>query len=969
MLSLTAIRLTLCALAVGAVDLRGESGNTEITESAGAWPEITRTTKPWTRWWWLGNVLDENALRVEMERYAAAGIGGLEITPIYGVRGQEDRFIEYLSPLFMERLAFVLREAERLDLGIDFATGNGWPFGGPWIERAHACKYLAHRTWTLPGGGRMKEKVELRQEPLVRVAGPRRVEIEELVTPVAANADLQDLALDQVRFPEMLPLVALVAHADDGRIQNLTTQVAKDGTLDWTAPAGGTWTLYGLFEGLHGKLVERAGPGGEGDVIDHFSEDAVGAHLAKFDEAFGASGVGFAGIRAFFNDSYEVDDAAGNADWTPRFLEEFQRRRGYDLLEQIPALFAEPATETTTRVWCDYRETISDLLLDEFTRPWRAWAAERGTSIRNQAHGSPANIIDLYAASDIPEQENSDLIGIKLASSAAHLTGTRLVSSEAATWIDEHFLGTLGSVKAATDLFFLAGVNHNCWHGTAYSPADEPWPGIHFYASIELNPSNPIWHDSPALNAYVARAQSLLQHGEPDEDVLLYYPIHDTWSERGSESLHHFIGRPRDGMWPWRRAAEALHTAGYGYDHVSDALLRECRWDATEIASAAGARYRTVVVPEVRTMPIETIEHLFSLAQRGATVVFHRALPGDVPGLHRSAQRLSRLQVFTEALQRSGTIADGVTTLEWGRGRVFAGEDVAAILGRAGLAREKLVDQGLRFVRRKDADGAFYFLHNSGATAVDGWVPLRDAEEAMVVLDAMTGRVERGLVRTGAGRAREIYLHLQPGASVFVRASPLVSVAAPTLPWRAVADGGVALASGWGITFVEGGPVLPEPIEVATAASWTDVGGAEAKRFGGTAVYRTTLVWNGRDTEGLRIDLGTVAESARVRLDGREVGTLFAAPYVCTIDATHLQRGREHVLEVEVTNLAANRIADLDRRGVNWKRFYNVNMPARLPENRGPDGLFTAAHWPVRPSGLVGPVTLSRVERFDPSAP
>jgi hypothetical protein len=163
--------------------------------------------------------------------------------------------------------------------------------------------------------------------------------------------------------------------------------------------------------------------------------------------------------------------------------------------------------------------------------------------------------------------------------------------------------------------------------------------------------------------------------------------------------------------------------------------------------------------------------------------------------------------------------------------------------------------------------------------------------------------------------------------------------------------------------------VLPEPIQVATAASWTDVGGDEAKRFGGTAVYRTTFVWNGTDAEGLRVDLGTVAESARVRLDGREVAVLLAAPYLCTIDSRHLDRGREHVLEVEVTNLAANRIADLDRRGVNWKRFYNVNMPARLPENRGPDGLFTAAHWPVRPSGLIGPVTLSRVERFDPSVP
>ncbi len=66
-----------------------------------------------------------------------------------------------------------------------------------------------------------------------------------------------------------------------------------------------------------------------------------------------------------------------------------------------------------------------------------------------------------------------------------------------------------------------------------------------------------------------------------------------------------------------------------------------------------------------------------------------------------------------------------------------------------------------------------------------------------------------------------------------------------------------------------------------------------------------------------------------------------------------------NVLEVSVTNLTANRIADLDRRGVSWKKFYNVNIAARLAENRTPDGLFTAAGWEPLDSGLIGPVTLT----------
>lgn len=67
----------------------------------------------------------------------------------------------------------------------------------------------------------------------------------------------------------------------------------------------------------------------------------------------------------------------------------------------------------------------------------------------------------------------------------------------------------------------------------------------------------------------------------------------------------------------------------------------------------------------------------------------------------------------------------------------------------------------------------------------------------------------------------------------------------------------------------------------------------------------------------------------------------------------------QNTLEVSVTNLSANRIRDLDRRDVRWKKFYNVNFPARFPDSRGADGLFTAAQWKPLESGLLGPVTLA----------
>ena len=95
-----------------------------------AWPPVTQQTKPWGRWWWQGSAVNEKDLTANMQDYKAAGLGGLEITPIYGVQGYEKQFINFLSPQWMQMLNYTMKEAKRLGLGIDIANGTGWPFGG-----------------------------------------------------------------------------------------------------------------------------------------------------------------------------------------------------------------------------------------------------------------------------------------------------------------------------------------------------------------------------------------------------------------------------------------------------------------------------------------------------------------------------------------------------------------------------------------------------------------------------------------------------------------------------------------------------------------------------------------------------------------------------------------------------------------------------------------------------------------------
>src|SRR3954468_21645070 len=123
--------LMVCAVANGA------------EPASSAWPEVTQTAKPWTRWWWPGSAVEREHLATQLREFSAAGLGGVEITPIYGARGNESRDVEFLSPQWTGLLAFTASESRRLGLGVDMATGTGWPFGGPEVGVRQGSSTLA----------------------------------------------------------------------------------------------------------------------------------------------------------------------------------------------------------------------------------------------------------------------------------------------------------------------------------------------------------------------------------------------------------------------------------------------------------------------------------------------------------------------------------------------------------------------------------------------------------------------------------------------------------------------------------------------------------------------------------------------------------------------------------------------------------------------------------------------------------
>ncbi|MDR3189472.1 MAG: glycosyl hydrolase family 2 [Prevotellaceae bacterium] len=887
----------LFLISSAALFLLAESG---LRAGEASWPAVTREAKPWTRWWWLGSDVDSANLTHNLEALSRAGIGGVEITPIYGVKGREAHAISYLSPRWMGMLSFTQLEAERLGMGVDMSNGTGWPFGGPEVTIEDAATKAIFRTYELRGGQALQEAVAVGDERQRAVAR----------------------------------LGKLMAFAEaSGERWDITDRVSPDGSVDWTAPAGKDCKLIALFVGKTLQQVKRAAPGGQGYVLDHLNRKAVERYLSKFDTAFAAAGAPFP--HGFFNDSYEVY----GADWTPELLDEFERRRGYRLQDNFPELLAGGATEASARVVADYRETIGDLLRENFTQVWTSWAHARRTTTRNQAHGSPANLLDLYAAVDIPECEtfgvtDFDIPGLrkdslrklndgtpvilKYASSAAHVTGKKYTSAETFTWLTEHFRTSLSQCKPEVDAMFTSGVNHVFFHGATYSPREAAWPGWKFYAAIDMSPTNSIWRDAPALFEYITRAQSFLQSGQPDNDFLLYFPFRDVLHEtRGGGrylafSIHDVLHR----LHGFNQTVEEIMRGGFDVDYISDRLLRTTTVENGLLKTEGGAAYKALILPSVRRISAETALRIRELERQGAAIHFVGRYPESVSGLPDTPP-----------------------------------PPLAEILAKYGKGSEAFVRElGGNLIRRRHDEGYTYFFAMLKNHPTDGWVALGTPAKSAVLFDPMTGRTGKARLRSRKG-VTEVYMQLRSGESIILKTFTGKNVQADRWGYYRPSGREVALTGSWSLQLVESEPPVKTAFRLPAPVSWTELGNDTLARNMGTALYKTQFdVGKKKAGKEYRLCLGDVRESAVVRVNGRNAGTLFAVPFEVNIGDL-LQSG-VNTLEVEVTNLPANRIADYDRRGVEWRIFREINFVNITYSNARYDT------WQPLPSGLTGTPTI-----------
>jgi hypothetical protein len=796
------------------------------------------------RWWWFGPAVTREEIEAEMRRMKEGGIGGFELAVVYPMALDDPASglvnERYLSPGFLDKVRFTARKARELGLRMDVTVGSGWSYGGPYITKDLAAARLR------------SDRREVAPDR-TSVARPAPWGDDRLVAAFLGLGSLQE--------------------ADPRTFRPL--DISGDGPIA-LPPGNGPRVVLFYYASHSGQIVKRAALGAEGPVLDHYSRPAIETHLREAgDRLLAAAGPG--AVHAIFCDSLEVYEA----DWTPDLLDQFRARRGYDLQPLLP-LLERDAGERSFQVRRDYGRTLSELYEDRFLVPLKEWTQRNGVRLRIQNYGEPPATISSSRHADLIDGEgwkHRELTSSRWASSAAHLFGRPVATSETWTWLHSPaFRATPLDVKAEADQHFLSGINQLIGHGWPYSPPRAGDPGWPFYAAAVLSDKNPWWPVMPDVAAYLHRVSFLLRQGEPVVDVALYAPTEDAWSTfRPGASLNLF-----------RKIVElvgpnvvgGILDAGHAFDLFDDGTLKEVQ--------ARG--YKAVVLPGVRFVPDATKRFLEEFARAGGKVVAVRRKPdGDWPfvSLVPEAELASRL-----AAEASPDVTLSPATPDIG------------------------------FVHRRLPDADVYFLANTTNVARRTTAGFRSATPSAEVWDARSGEVVR--VDTPAGG---IPLELEPYGSRIVVFRKGAS-AAPAARAASVAAS-EELRSGWTVSF--GGTGAGQAVELPH--SWAD--DAARSHFSGTASYRRTVqvpaamrgqrvfldFGESRPIEREPLPGGTlrgnsfaalvappVREAATVSVNGRRAGSVWAPPY--RVEITRLLENGGNEIRVDVHNTAINRLAE-----------------------------------------------------------
>lgn len=910
-------------------------------------------------WWWLNGNVTREAITRDLEEMKAKGFSGACIVDAGGQNQQGNGDVPE-GPMFGSaawRALFLhaVTEADRLGLVLSMGIQSGWNLGGPDITPAEATKHLTWSEVTVKGPsdlGLMLPMPPIRDNfyrDICVVAFPKK-------NIAAARPPIADLSL-KAAFVEgnrsgfftekLLEDVPASAGEEDALLKDVVVLNGKPdntGRIQWQVPAG-EWTIMRFGFTTSDAHVSTSSGKWQGRVIDYMNAKYFNrywdTHVAPLLNTIGP----MAGktLRYLQTDSWEL----GGINWSDRFSEEFQARRGYALQAYLPVIAGRiiQSRAVSNAFLADFRKTIGDCIAENHYKVFAERARQYGMGIQPESagpHTAPIDGLKNYGYSEMMMSEfwspsphrsrQEDRFFVKQASSAAQIYNKRLVGAESFTTIGRHWNDVpWATMKPPFDREVCSGLNLVFLHTFTCSPTEMGKPGQEYFAGTHINPNITWLNESGAVFDYFKRCQYLMQQGNVVTDVLYYYGDH-------VPNIGHLKAADPAGVLP-----------GYDYDLINEDRLMTLSVSDGQVMLPHGITYRVLVLPNTGTLSLAALNKIRDLVNDGATVVGTKpSRMLSLSGLPNSAETFA---VLTNELwgQPPGVTGEKRT----GKGRVIWGRAVSDVLLQLevqpdlevhGLSKEKY-----DYIHRRLNGAEVYFISNQDQAAMSGDFSFRITGKQPELWNAVTGEVKEARAFRQDGGRTIVPLQFESYGAVFVvfRRPIAVDNKGQEKDNRVNYQTMKQITGPWNVAFdpTQG---VPASLEFPALVSWTTRTEKDLRHYSGKASYTTTFDFPElTSNERYFITLGNVQDVgiASVTLNGQALGITWTPPF--RIEVTEALRKKDNKLVVEVINSWRNRLVG-DRDLPAEKRFTKTNITIK-PE------------WQLLDAGLLGPVEISKI--------
>lgn len=618
--------------------------------------------RPFVRWWWNGGKVVEKELIRELDILKEKGISGVEINTIGFPKGSEPmdyNALSWLGKEWLEALNITLIEAKKREITCDIIVGSGWPFGGEFLKENEYAQILTITTKKLKGAG----KISIAKQDLIK-------ELNFLKKRKAGKSELFGLRLSPAY------LNTFNAGID------LSSQIGNDEIII-DVPAG-EHVLFAMVKVTGYIPVTLGAPGASGPVLNHYDKATVNRYLNRMSDAINTS-IGNMGdhFRSVFVDSMELR----GSNWCNDMLEQFEQRRKYSLIPYLPFILFKISQKLThagaqvldsdltlssqlqdeiNRVRYDFETTRLELFNERFLQTFLEWCKKNNVKSRVQAYGREYYSLESTMQVDIPECETwiRDDVGKdmpentfktgrayrpvnKFVSSAARLTGKRIISCEEITNTDLVFNETLERIKIVGDQSNLSGVTHSILHGFNYSPPEIPFPGWVRYGTF-FSEQNTWWPYLKTWIDYKARLSAVFQNSEMQSNIAIMFPFSDMLSEVGQQYQQvpqMVYPSYANNLW------EAIHQNGSGCDYINEGILEKCSLSNGSLHYGTRS-YKTLLMVEMESIASETTSLLKKFLIAGGQVIFIGKEPTKSVGKQNAKERDLKIRTEIQSLKK-----------------------------------------------------------------------------------------------------------------------------------------------------------------------------------------------------------------------------------------------------------------------------------------------------------------------------